>query len=156
MQVTDYKKKAKEIGFSDAAVIRTDELVFVPKYRVYCEENLCGQYDKNPACPPKSGTVAEMKEKACRYGHALILQTVRERSMDSKKAKLIHNQITEQMVEQMKRAGVSDLLVMSAGPYKKNSCMSAYCVDAQKMADAAGMICWSEDAYFRYFSLVLF
>ena len=29
---------------------------------------------------------------------------------------------------------------MSAGPYKHNSCMSAYCVDAQKMADAAGML----------------
>ena len=45
---------------------------------------------------------------------------------------------------------------MSAGPYKHNSCMSAYCVDAQKMADAVGMQCWTNDGKFRYFSQILF
>ena len=40
---------------------------------------------------------------------------------------------------------------MSAGPYKHNSCMSAYCVDAQKMADAVGMLCWTSDGMIRYF-----
>ena len=43
---------AKELGFSGAAVIDTAELVFIPEYRVFCEENLCGNYDLNPACPP--------------------------------------------------------------------------------------------------------
>ena len=51
-------EEAKALGFSDAAVISTDQLVFVPEYRVFCEDNLCGNYDKNPACPPQSGTVA--------------------------------------------------------------------------------------------------
>ena len=41
-------------------------------------------------------------------------------------------------------------------PYKHNSCMSAYCVDAQKMADAVGMQCWTNDGKFRYFSQILF
>ena len=50
-------EEAKALGFSDAAVISTDQLVFVPEYRVFCEDNLCGNYDKNPACPPQSGTV---------------------------------------------------------------------------------------------------
>ena len=45
-------EEAKALGFSDAAVISTDQLVFVPEYRVFCEDNLCGNYDKNPACPP--------------------------------------------------------------------------------------------------------
>ena len=48
------------------------------------------------------------------------------------------------------------ILIMSAGPYKHNSCMSAYCVDAQKMADAAGMLCWTDDGMVRYFSQILF
>ena len=42
-------EEAKALGFSDAAVISTDQLVFVPEYRVFCEDNLCGNYDKNPA-----------------------------------------------------------------------------------------------------------
>ena len=39
-------EEAKALGFSDAAVISTDQLVFVPEYRVFCEDNLCGNYDK--------------------------------------------------------------------------------------------------------------
>ena len=76
--------------------------------------------------------------------------------MDYKKAKLAHNRLTEQLAEKMKESGKTDLLIMSAGPYKHNSCMSAYCVDAQKMADAVGMQCWTNDGKFRYFSQILF
>ena len=144
-------EEAKALGFSDAAVISTDQLVFVPEYRVFCEDNLCGNYDKNPACPPQSGTVEEMKEHALKYEKTLILQTMQDGLMDYKKAKL-----TEQLAEKMKEEGITDLLIMSAGPYKHNSCMSAYCVDAQKMADAAGMLCWTSDGMIRYFSQVLF
>ena len=141
-------EEAKALGFSDAAVISTDQLVFVPEYRVFCEDNLCGNYDKNPACPPQSGTVEEMKEHALKYEKTLILQTMQDGLMDYKK--------TEQLAEKMKEEGITDLLIMSAGPYKHNSCMSAYCVDAQKMADAAGMLCWTSDGMIRYFSQVLF
>lgn len=149
-------EEAKALGFSDAAVISTDQLVFVPEYRVFCEDNLCGNYDKNPACPPQSGTVEEMKEHALKYEKTLILQTMQDSLMDYKKAKLAHNKLTEQLAEKMKEEGITDLLIMSAGPYKHNSCMSAYCVDAQKMADAAGMLCWTSDGMIRYFSQVLF
>lgn len=149
-------EEAKALGFSDAAVISTDQLVFVPEYRVFCEDNLCGNYDKNPACPPQSGTVEEMKEHALKYEKTLILQTMQDGLMDYKKVKLAHNKLTEQLAEKMKEAGITDLLIMSAGPYKHNSCMSAYCVDAQKMADAAGMLCWTSDGMIRYFSQVLF
>ena len=149
-------EEAKALGFSDAAVISTDQLVFVPEYRVFCEDNLCGNYDKNPACPPQSGTVEEMKEHALKYEKTLILQTMQDGLMDYKKAKLAHNKLIEQLAEKMKEAGITDLLIMSAGPYKHNSCMSAYCVDAQKMADAAGMLCWTSDGMIRYFSQVLF
>ena len=67
----DFTEEAKILGFSDAAVMDTDNLVFVPEYRVFCEENACGNYDKNPACPPESGTVEEMKARALKYEKAL-------------------------------------------------------------------------------------
>ena len=73
----DYIKKAKELGFSNAAIMDTQKLVFKPEYRKFCEENQCGCYNVNPA-----------------------------------------------------------------GPYKHHSCMSAYCVDAQEMANAVGIAGW--------------
>ena len=41
----DLIKTAKELGFSDAAIMDTKDLVFKPEYRVFCEENRCGNYD---------------------------------------------------------------------------------------------------------------
>lgn len=147
---------AKELGFSGAAVIDTAQLVFMPEYRVFCEENLCGNYNLNPACPPESGTVEEMKAHALTYEKTLVLQTTQGGQMDYKKAKLAHNHLTEELADKIKAAGYDDLLLMTAGPYKGNSCLSAYCVNAQMMADAAGMICWNNDDKVRYFSLILF
>ena len=152
----DFTEEAKQLGFSDAAVMDTNKLVFMPEYRVFCEENACGNYDKNPACPPESGTVEEMKERALKYEKTLVLQTTQDGFMDYKKAKLFHNKLTEQLAEKMKEAGKIDLLIMSAGPYKHNSCMSAYCVNAQKMADEVNMLCWTDDGKILYFSQILF
>ena len=97
-----------------------------------------------------------MKARALKFEKTLVLQTMQDGEMDYKKAKLYHNKLTEQLAEKMKEAGKTELLIMSAGPYKHNSCMSAYCVDAQKMADAAGMLCWTSDGMIRYFSQILF
>ena len=47
---------AKEEGFAVAAVVSTDQIVFDPAFRPYCEENLCGQYNANYSCPPACGT----------------------------------------------------------------------------------------------------
>lgn len=49
-------KEAIDLGFSNAAVMDTKKLVFVPEYRIFCEENRCGCYNLNPACPPSCGT----------------------------------------------------------------------------------------------------
>ena len=101
----------------------------------------------------------EMKQRALQYEKTLVLQTMQEDTHDPsqyKKDKLLQNKMTEELAEKMKADGKTDVLIMSAGPYKHNSCMSAYCVDAQKMADAAGMLCWTDDGMVRYFSQILF
>ena len=74
----DLVKEAIFLGFSGAAVMDTTQLVFVPEYRMFCEENLCGCYNVNPACPPESGTVEEMKQRALQYEKTLVLQTMQE------------------------------------------------------------------------------
>lgn len=157
----DYIEIAKELGFSDAAYMKVSDLVVVPEYRKYCEENLCGCYGVLEACPPKCGTVDEMVNRMRVYKNVLILQTEvtpadMNDAMEHKKAKSHHNVLTEQMIEYMHQDGIDDILMMGAGPWKTSSCMSAYCIDAQKMADNVGMKCWANDGKARYFSLLLF
>ena len=156
----DLIKEALSMGFANAAIMDTKDLVFVPEYRQFCEDNLCGNYNLVPACPPACGTVEEMHEKAMKYEKALVLQTVlKDPIMDPalfKQAKHAQNILTEQLAKWMQENGKEDVLIMSAGPYKNCSCMSAYSVDAQKMADAVGMVCWADDSDVRFFTQILF
>lgn len=156
----DLIKEALSMGFADAAIMDTKDLVFVPEYRQFCEDNLCGNYNLVPACPPACGTVEEMQTKALKYEKALVLQTVlKDPIMDPvlfKQAKHAQNILTEQLAKWMQENGKEDVLIMSAGPYKNCSCMSAYSVDAQKMADAVGMVCWADDSDVRFFTQILF
>lgn len=156
----DLIKEALSMGFADAAIMDTKDLVFVPEYRQFCKDNLCGNYNLVPACPPACGTVEEMQARALKYEKALVLQTVlKDPIMDPvlfKQAKHAQNILTEQLARQMQEAGKEDILIMSAGPYKNCSCMSAYSVDAQKMADAVGMVCWADDSDVRFFTQILF
>lgn len=147
-------------GFHNASVIDVEQLTFVPEYRKYCEDNLCGQYGKNHACPPDSGTVEDMAASCRKYSKALVLQVISDCSpsddMATKAEKHRMNLMTEELIKDMYNEGFSDTLMMSAGPFKDNSCMSAYCVDAQKIADTAGISCWVDDGKCRFFTLVLF
>ena len=156
----DLIKEALSMGFANAAIMDTKDLVFVPEYRQFCEDNLCGNYNLVPACPPACATVEEMHEKAMKYEKALVLQTVlKDPVMDPvlfKQAKHAQNILTEQLAKWMQENGKEDVLIMSAGPYKNCSCMSAYSVDAQKMADAVGMVCWADDSDVRFFTQILF
>ena len=156
----DLIKEALSMGFANAAIMDTKDLVFVPEYRQFCEDNLCGNYNLVPACPPACGTVEEMHEKALKYEKALVLQTIlKDPVMDPilfKQAKHAQNILTEQLAKWMQENGKEDVLIMSAGPYKNCFCMSAYSVDAQKMADAVGMVCWADDSDVRFFTQILF
>ena len=157
----NYVAEAKALGFSDAAFMDVADLVIVPEYRQFCEENRCGNYGVLPVCPPESGTVEEMTATVRRYKTALVLTMVitpvsYTDTAEQKAAKRHQNELTEQLMAAMRADGLTDLLMMGAGPWKNASCMSAYCVNAQKMADHVHMKCWENDGKIRYFSLILF
>ena len=157
-------KKALDSGFNAAAFMDAADLLVVPDYRKYCEMNLCGCYGTNPLCPPASGTVEEMTARIRACSRVLVLQTVVENSsMENPKsgrdAKIAHNNMADSLIDYLKSdLGIKpeDMLRMSAGPWKQSSCMSAYCVDAQNMADKIGMDCWKDDGKSRFFSEILF
>lgn len=154
-------EEAVQMGFSGAAFIPAAELTVVPEYRKYCEMNLCHRYNVHPACPPQCGTVEEMSARMRKFQRVLVLQTVCENSLaadreGAMRAKREHNKRAERLLRKILSEETAEYLCMSAGPWKNGSCMSAYCIDAQKMAEAAGMTCWTDDGKTRFFSQILF
>ena len=65
---------ARQAGFS-AAVISADRVPVDGNFRAFCEENRCGQYNANYACPPDCGSVEEMFRKIRSAETALVLMT---------------------------------------------------------------------------------
>lgn len=149
--------KALDVGFAHAAVIDAKELVYIPEYRKYCEENICGNYNKIPVCPPACGTSEEMHLKTLKYKKVLVLQTemvpVKKELCEYLAGKKKHNVLMDRLLLQL---DMNNILVMSAGPWKNYSCMSAYSIDAERMADSCGMLCWGKDGIVRFFSSILF
>ncbi|MBQ0000924.1 MAG: DUF2284 domain-containing protein [Clostridiales bacterium] len=171
---------AQEEGFSEAAVISTGEFYFVPEYRSYCEDNLCGNYGKNYACPPYCGTVDEMHARTDNYRYALVLKSDHQvnNAMDpveTKALKKFHNTLTRQLTKRLNDEGlIEDGLSIMAGPCnlcavcgmpegrpcpfeaKRFSCLSAYCIDVVHLAKSAGMpLAWDMDKV-SFFSMYLF
>lgn len=157
----DYLKLAKAVGFQSVAKISTREFVIDKSYRKLCEENVCGNYNLAYGCPPKCGSVDHMIECIQKYEYALVLQTKTKYKdiMSREEQEGIQrkqNKLTEVLYDLMLQDGLEDILFMSAGPWKKNSCISAYCIDAQRLAESAGMKCWEDDGYVRYLTLLLY
>ena len=149
--------EAYKLGFEHAAIMDAKDLVYVPAYRQYCEENACGNYGVSDVCPPLCGTAEAMHGRMTGYRRVLVLQTEFKpdawNMVEYRKGQRRHNELTEQLIEQL---GNMEFLVMSAGPWKSFSCMSAYCIDATKMAESCNLLCWGNDGIVRCFSSVLY
>ena len=151
-------EKALALGFANAALMDTKDLVFVPSFRPLCAENVCGKYGANYACPPDCGTVEEMRARVLRWPRALVMQSMWDipNPMDeeeTKPAKKHHNQLTRRLID---GSGMPGLMIgcggcglcspcaLTAGepcrfPDKRYSCMSAYCIFVKEMAQKCGM-----------------
>ncbi len=149
---------ALEMGFANAAVVETKDVVFNPAFRPLCAENLCGKYGANYACPPDCGTTAEMEARVRRWPRAVVLQTLWDvddplDSGETKPAKAAHNRLTREFID---RAGMPGMMIGASGcnlcdpcaivegkpcrfPDKRFSCMSAYCIFVRELADQCGM-----------------
>lgn len=154
---TEMIEKALSLGFSAAAIIQTEQLVYNPQFRKYCEDNFCGNYGLMPGCPPNCGLPEAMHQRMLQYKKVLVLQTelkpVKKEMSEYRFAQTAHNQQLTRLVEQLQ---LEDHLLMSCGPWRQYSCMSAYCIDAEKMAEVCGLVCWGHDDIVRLFSSILF
>lgn len=169
---------AVEEGFSAAAITATSEITFDPSFRPYCEENICGQYGVNYACPPDCGSPEEMKARILSHRYALVLQTIWEISDYSdlpaiRQAKGSHNASQIRLVKQLRREGCQGRIVGVSGcslcspcaitagepcrfPDYQFSCMSAYCIFVKKLADTCQMEYDCGDGLLAFFSMYAF
>lgn len=152
---------ALQAGFAQAAVLPTAEIVFDPSFRPFCEENICGKYGVNYACPPDCGSPEEMKERVLHYSHALVVESSWNipdwRDAAAVKAgKRSHNEWQLQLKQQFTAWGHPGLMAGASGcslcptcaivegqpcrdPERKYSCLSAYCIYVKALADRCGM-----------------
>lgn len=151
---------AAALGFS-AALLPTAEVPIDPKFRKFCEENLCGNYGANYSCPPDCGTVEALRAQLLRQDTALVISTVWDvASFDDKcavqHAKATHNDAVLRLTEQMRALGYVGFCTGYNGcplcspclrtrerpcafPERRISCMSAYCIDVAKLAEKCGL-----------------
>ena len=145
--------------------------------RKYCEVNYCGNYGKNYSCPPACGTPEEMEEKAGRFKNVLVLQTITpvQDITDEQETRVIkhrHNQMTWGLIESLS-GKLQDFLPAMAGPCqlcekcekgeekpcrfpnRVASCLSAYCIQVDKLAEACDMPYWCQGEV-AFFSLLFF
>ena len=152
---------AIEEGFAAGEVVRTEEIVFNPSFRLYCEENLCGQYGANYTCPPDCGAPEQMRLRIMAHSRTLVLQTIWEIPDYTDTgailhAKNAHNAATIRLVKRLREAGCGGVTVGASScglcepcgkvngqpckvPELQFSCMSAYCIFVKKLADRCGM-----------------
>ena len=151
---------AKAVGFSDAAVVDTKEIPFEPGFRVCCEENSCGKYGINYACPPDCGSTDDMRRRVQERQKALLLQTLWEIDdpmdpVQTKAAKGQHNRMVRSLIDQLERDHHGFMIGASGCnlcprcaiedrkpcrfPDLQFSCMSAYCIYVQQLVEQYGM-----------------
>ena len=169
---------AVEEGFAAAAIVNTADIPFDPSFRPYCEENLCGQYGVNYACPPDCGSVEQMKQRILSHKKALVLQTIWEISDYTDKpaikaAKGSHNGATIRLAKRIRKEGCQGFLVGASGcalcspcaivegkpcnfPEFQYSCMSAYCIFVKKLTDKCGIEYDCGDGLLAFFGMYVF
>ena len=172
MQEYEIIKLAEEMGFT-AAYIDTADVVQDPSFRKFCEDNLCGKYNANYACPPDCGTVDEVQQRLKAGKRALVLQSIWDiGSYDNKdgiqKSKKTHNAAILRFTETLRQAGHKGFCLGYGGcplcdpckrvtnepcvhPEQKISCMSAYCIDVAKLAEKCSLeFAWVPEKLFLF------
>ena len=165
---------AKNSKFNKVAVIDTSTITFNPIFRMYCKENLCGQYNNNYSCPPFCGTFEQMKNKVVSYKKAIVFQskfTIKnlKDTQAIKDAQKWHNTMMFKVINDSNKQdglliGASHCMLCDSCEKKQKckhpelsySCLSAYCIDVKELAELCCMDYDFKDNTLYLFGLYLF
>lgn len=174
----NYIDIALSLGVHKAVLIEIKDILFNPKFRKYCEENLCGFYNKNLMCPPDIGTTEEVINLAKSYKYGIFYQTKGIIKDYSDKNGILHaanmqNNIAQKMKKALNNIGIKNILSMSTHckycdrcakvdnkpchhPELAIGCLSAYCIDVQDLAEKYKMDYNCSEQVILHFGLTLF
>ncbi len=88
-------------------VMLVSDINFDESWRVACQSNACGKYNKSWNCPPAVGEIAELKQQCCKFQYAFVFTTMHqledqydfEGMTDGKHS----HEVTQQLIEQYVR-----------------------------------------------------
>ena len=177
MDANTLVERALALGFANAAAIATADIPIVPGFRICCEDNTCGKYGINYACPPDCGSVEDMKRRLLRKSQAIVVQTMwqiddPEDGPAIKKAKQEHTRLVRRWIDAcgdvaegfMVGASGCDLCQRCAieegspcrFPQAQFCCMSAYCIYVDKLCTMTGMEYDSGPGIVDFFGMFVF
>ncbi len=179
MNSTLLEKAALSMGASHAALIHVKGIVFNADFRKSCEMNRCGKYGRNWMCPPDIGNVNDLIQEAKSYPQGLVYQSIYniEDSFDIEgmlASAEKHNRMAVLLRSEFSKIGFSRFLNLNAGgcsicsrcakldhrpcihPDMVSPSISAYGIDVERLAAAAGLKYVNGKNTVTYFSLFLY
>ena len=174
----NFISKIKELGADNAAIIDVADIPFEPSLLDLCKMNTCGNYGKSWTCPPLSGNIESLIERAKKYEHMLVFQAVYtlEDSFDIE-GMFAANESFRKLtvdVESAFRAENPNILVLSAGkcslcaecaaitetpcrnPDRAYAALEAYGIFVSKLAEVSGIKYINGVNTVTYFGGILF
>lgn len=163
-------------GAITAKIIEVGQILFDPSYRRHCEANYCGKYNTNYGCPPDAGTPDEVIARAKGYTHALVYFTLHQVSdyrdtKETQQAAREHWKIAN-CIEQEISAKTLEYLRLGVGACLRCPCcaketeepcrgrvvssISAYCIDAARLAELCGVCLSPEAGKLIYIGVILY
>ncbi len=172
-------EKALSLGAYKAAVIPVSDVTTERSFRTLCEQNVCGNYGKNWACPPDAGDIDELIGVLRSYEYIFVYQSVGvlEDSFDIEgmaEAAKNHRALIMNVIEQCNKLVFKRRLYLGAGgctlcevcakrtnekcrhPDRAVPSLEAYGVNVSLLAKAAGMKYINGQNTVTYFGAVLF
>ena len=147
-------------------LIPTEQLVFNPLFRKFCEENTCHSYGANYSCPPYAGTAEELIAQVKTYPYVIVYQIfhtypdeqapVYKNEKIITKARMEHQKAGDQIQKVLEEHHAvfhaigsgkcilcPECALLQNQPCRKpdqlRKSMSAYCIDVNQLAQTCGL-----------------
>lgn len=165
-------KLAESEGFT-SSIISPEQVPVNPKFRTYCEENICGRYGANYSCPPDCGSVEDLHKNILSEEKIMVVQTIWAINGYTDKSVLqnardTHNTMTLRLKSKLEQLGYFGFCsgyngcplcspckrienLPCAHPDMRISCMSAYCIDVAELAKRCSLeFAWSDSKLYLF------
>ena len=116
----ELKKIITDSGFDEYRELSSDDIIFSEAVFKECARNTCGNYGKNHACPPGSGTMEENRARFLKYDNALMINKVVSMRGGRERIKESFGKMASSL-ENLRKA-TENMPVMVAGPGGCNVC----------------------------------